>query len=97
MKLISSWSGGKDSCLALYKARQKGEDVLLLLNFISEEYQRCSFHGLASELMTLQAQALHIPIRQVAVPADMQEYEIKFKATVSLLKEQKKNSRNDLR
>ncbi|MGB9699597.1 MAG: diphthine--ammonia ligase [Thermodesulfobacteriota bacterium] len=90
MKLISSWSGGKDSCLALYKALQKGEEVCLLLNFISEEYQRCCFHGLASELMIQQAQALDIPIRQVAVPADMQEYEKKFKLTVNHLMEKEK-------
>lgn len=90
MKLISSWSGGKDSSLALYKSLQKRDDICLLLNFISEEYQRCCFHGLASELMTLQAQALDLPLLQVAVPAEMQEYENKFKLTVRRLKEKEK-------
>lgn len=90
MKLISSWSGGKDSCLALYKTLLKGGEVCLLLNFISAEYRRCCFHGLASELMTLQAQALDLPLLQVAVPAEMQEYENKFKLTVRALKEKEK-------
>ncbi len=90
MRLVASWSGGKDSCLALYKARQRGEEVCLLLNFISAEYQRCCFHGLPRELITLQARALGLPLLQVAVPADMQEYEKKFKLTVKALKEKEK-------
>lgn len=87
MKLIASWSGGKDSCLALYKAQQKGEEVALLLNFISAEYQRCCFHGIARELMTAQARALGIPMQQVAVPAQMPAYEEKFKSAVREWKE----------
>ena len=62
MKLISSWSGGKDSCLALHKAIQQGHEISVLLNFISEEYKRCCFHGISNELMNLQSEAIQIPI-----------------------------------
>jgi uncharacterized protein (TIGR00290 family) len=90
MKLISSWSGGKDSCLALYKAIQKGYEISLLLNFISEEYKRCCFHGVSNELMNIQADAIEIPIFQRSVPADMEEYETQFKLVVNELKTKRK-------
>lgn len=86
MNLISSWSGGKDSCLALYKTLQKGHKIKGLLNFISTEYRRCCFHGLASELMNVQAQAIGFPLFQKAVPPDMDEYEIQFKSAVNELR-----------
>jgi uncharacterized protein (TIGR00290 family) len=90
LKLISSWSGGKDSCLALFKAIQKGYEISILLNFISEEYKRCCFHGVSSELMNIQAEAMEIPIFQKSVPADMEEYENQFKLAVNELKEKRK-------
>jgi len=90
MKLISSWSGGKDSCLALFKAIQKGYEISILLNFISEEYKRCCFHGVSSELMNIQAEAIQIPIVQKSVPAGMEEYENQFKLAVNELKEKRK-------
>jgi uncharacterized protein (TIGR00290 family) len=89
MKLISSWSGGKDSCLALFKAIQKGYEISILLNFISEEYKRCCFHGVSNELMNIQAEAIQIPIVQKPVPADMEEYETQFKLAVNELKKRK--------
>jgi diphthine-ammonia ligase len=89
MKLISSWSGGKDSCLALFKAIQKGYEISILLNFISEEYKRCCFHGVSNELMNIQAEAIQIPIVQKSVPADMEEYETQFKLAVNELKKRK--------
>ena len=90
MKLISSWSGGKDSCLALFKAIQKGYEISILLNFISEEYKRCCFHGVSNELMNIQADAIEIPIFQRSVPADMEEYETQFKLVVNELKTKRK-------
>jgi len=37
LKVISSWSGGKDSCLACYEAMKRGYKVEYLLNFICGE------------------------------------------------------------
>lgn len=89
MKLISSWSGGKDSCLALFKAIQKGYEISILLNFISEEYKRCCFHGVSNGLMNIQSEAIQIPIVQKSVPAGMKEYETQFKLAVNELKKRK--------
>jgi len=89
MKLISSWSGGKDSCLALFKAIQQGYEISILLNFISEEYKRCCFHGISNELMNMQSEAIQIPIVQKSVPTDMKGYETQFKLAVNELKKRK--------
>jgi uncharacterized protein (TIGR00290 family) len=85
-KVISSWSGGKDSCLACYKAMKRGYQVEYLLNFISKEYKRCCFHGLEAELLNLQAQLIGIPLIQKEVSPDMEEYEREFKEAVSEIK-----------
>jgi uncharacterized protein (TIGR00290 family) len=84
--VISSWSGGKDSCLASYKAIQEGFKVRYLLNFVSKEYKRCCFHGIEAGLLKLQAELTGIPLVQKEVTADMQEYEKEFKAAVNELK-----------
>lgn len=83
---ISSWSGGKDSCLASYKAIQQGYKIKYLLHFISKETKRGCFHGIESRLMQLQADALGLSLIQKEVSPDMQKYEEEFKEAVSELK-----------
>jgi diphthine-ammonia ligase len=78
-----SWSGGKDSCLAGYRAMKQGYTVAMLLNFVSRDSQRCCFHGIPQSLMRLQAQALGIPIVTHPMPDNMQKYEEEFKNAVS--------------
>jgi len=86
LKAISSWSGGKDSCLACYKAIQQGYDVKLLLNFISRESKRGCFHGIEGRLLKFQADLIGIPLEQREVSPDMNKYEEEFKAAVSQLR-----------
>lgn len=83
---ISSWSGGKDSCLALYKAIKQGLKIKYLLNFISKEYKRCCFHGIEGKLIKLQTELIGIPLIQKEVSADMKEYEKEFKEAILELK-----------
>lgn len=83
---VSSWSGGKDSCLACYKALKSGYQIKHLLNFVSKEYKRCCFHGTEAELLKLQAELTGIPLVQKEVSPDMKKYEEEFKAAVSALK-----------
>lgn len=42
-KVVASWSGGKESCLACYKAISEGFAVSHLLNFIIKD--RLALHG----------------------------------------------------
>jgi diphthine-ammonia ligase len=86
MILISSWSGGKDSCLACYKAIKSGSRVGYLLNLISNQYKRCCFHGIEANLLNLQAESVGIPLIQKEVSPDMEKYEEEFKAAVSEIK-----------
>ncbi len=86
MQVVASWSGGKDSCLACHKAVMQGYEVSHLVNFISREFRRVSFHGVRARLIFRQAQAMGIPLVQYTVPPDMSLYEQRFKQAVSVLK-----------
>jgi diphthine-ammonia ligase len=72
-----SWSGGKDSCLACYRAITSGMQVRYLLNMVTEDERWSRSHGLSAEVLRRQAEALGIPlVQQRTTRAD---YEAKFK------------------
>ncbi len=77
---LMSWSGGKDSCLALYEALRLGYRVSRLMNFISTDPKRVRFHGTNPGLIQLQGEALGIPVHQPETTWD--GYERDFKAAV---------------
>ncbi|MFA6357217.1 MAG: diphthine--ammonia ligase [Candidatus Omnitrophota bacterium] len=81
-KALASWSGGKDSCLACYRAIKQGYKIKYLLNFISRESKRGCFHGLEGKLLRFQADLIGIPLVQYEVSPDMQKYEEEFKAAI---------------
>ncbi|MEM2896149.1 MAG: diphthine--ammonia ligase [Candidatus Bathyarchaeia archaeon] len=83
MNYIASWSGGKDSCFACYKAICDGLNVSYLVNFISKEYRRVSFHGTEARLIQLQAEAVGIPLLQKETTWN--GYEQEFKESVKSL------------
>ena len=78
-----SWSGGKDSCLALYRALQQRYSVRALLNFVSQDSKRCCFHGVPRELMEWQSQSLGIPLVTHPMPDAMREYEEAFRRAIA--------------
>lgn len=84
MRVVVSWSGGKDSCLACYRAISDGFKVSHLLNFVSKNGTSMS-HGLDSRLMVAQSQAIGIPLIQRDVTWDT--YEDGFKAAMVKLKQ----------
>jgi diphthine-ammonia ligase len=61
MKIIASWSGGKDSCFACYKAIQEGHDVSQLLIMMSDP-SKSNFHMIPSDTLDAQSQVIGIPI-----------------------------------
>lgn len=85
MKAIVSWSGGKDSCLACYKAIKKGFEIEYLFNTISDKYDRSLFHGVRSKLLKAQAKSMGVPMIQK--PVDEDNYETEF---VGVLKKARK-------
>ena len=80
VKAIASWSGGKDSVFACYKALSQGIEVTYLLNAINKRYGRVSFHGVRRELIELQAEAVGIPLCQPRV--NRTNYEEKYKEAI---------------
>ena len=83
MRVISSWSGGKESCLSCWKAIQKGYGVSFILNFISEEFKRVSFHGVEAGLIQKQVSGTGISLVQKETTPD--GYENEFKDAVAEL------------
>ena len=83
MSYISSWSGGKDSCFACYRALNEGYELSHLANFISQEFKRVSFHGTESRLIQMQSQAIGIPVLQKETTPN--GYEREFKEAVRSL------------
>lgn len=64
------WSGGKDSCLALWRARQTGLRITGLLNFFDDASGRVRFHGVRSALISEQARALGLDLFQCGTKPD---------------------------
>jgi diphthine-ammonia ligase len=75
-----SWSGGKDSCLALYYAIQNGGMPKALLTMLREDGERSRSHGLPVNLIQRQAQNLNIPI--FAKKTSWNDYEKSFLSTL---------------
>ncbi len=65
-----SWSGGKDSALALWTLRRWLLEPEALITTVTETYGRISMHGVRRELLARQAEALPIPLVEVLIPPD---------------------------
>ena len=78
------WSGGKDSALALMRARSRGLNVERLINFYDPLTDRVRFHATRSELIKAQADAIGIGIRRLGTP--WEHYEATFVHMLAELK-----------
>jgi len=68
--VVMSWSGGKDSAMALYEVRRSQQyDIVALLTSVSDEYRRISHHGVREMLLEEQADAIGIPLHKVYLPS----------------------------
>ncbi len=76
---LASWSGGKDSCLACYRAIKDGIRISHLVHFVRE----FNLHGVDERLIRLQAGLSGIPIVQRKVLSD--NFKVEFKDTVRCL------------
>lgn len=82
-KAIVSWSGGKDSALALYEVAAEYE-VVALLTTVTSGYDRVSMHGVRTRLLEQQAAALNYPLDPVLIPprCTNDEYEDRMRETL---------------
>ena len=61
-----SWSGGKDSALALHALRDSTDyEVTALITSVTQGYDRISIHGVRRSLLERQADAVGLPLVEV--------------------------------
>lgn len=90
-KAIFNWSTGKDSALALHRTLAAGDlDVRWLLTTVNDEHDRVSMHGVRTELLQAQADALGLPLVQIRLPntPTMEAYDAAMRNTLHQLREQ---------
>jgi len=85
-KAFVSWSGGKDCCLAYYRAKQQGLWVCSLFNMAREDGSRSRSHGLSTELLNMQAQAMGLTLVQGQATWD--DYKTEFERVLTTLHQQ---------
>ncbi len=77
--VLLSWSGGKDSCLALHELLRANSAyrVEALLTTITRDFDRISMHGVRRVLLERQAESIGLPIHQALINkgATNDEYE----------------------
>ena len=84
-KVLLSWSGGKDSVLALRELQKNDNfEIVALITTITKGYDRVSMHGIRRILLEQQADSIGIPLENVFISnnASNQEYESKFSEVV---------------
>jgi uncharacterized protein (TIGR00290 family) len=76
IKFFCSWSGGKDSCLALYRAIQTSAVPSLLLTLLTANKGKSETHALDVSLINAQSDSLGIPLRTYEIEENhYEEYE----------------------
>jgi uncharacterized protein (TIGR00290 family) len=76
--VLMSWSGGKDSCVALYELQRSGDHAVVgLLTTVTRDHARISMHGVHRRLLARQAAALGLPLFEspISAGAGNDEYE----------------------
>ena len=86
MRMGVLFSGGKDSCLALYKA-MKIHEIVCLISLISKNKESYMFHTPNIELTKMQAEAIKLPIIQKITKGEKEKELKDLKEILSLAKE----------
>ncbi|MCK4273422.1 MAG: diphthine--ammonia ligase [Dehalococcoidales bacterium] len=85
-RVFASWSGGKDCCLACYRATASGLDIRYLANTVTGDGERSCSHGVSAAVIRRQAEALGIPIMQQRTAGD--NYEAQFITMLKVFKKE---------
>ncbi len=85
-KVFASWSGGKDCCLALYRAVTSGLEIRCLANTVTADGLRSCSHGMAAAVIKRQAGAMGLPI--VQTPTTDKNYREQFVKMLTAFKEE---------
>ena len=88
-RVLVSWSGGKDSALALAELlKDPTIHVVGLLTSVTRGYDRVSIHGVRRQLLEAQAESLGLPLMEIALEPDCSNaaYEAAFLASIAKAK-----------
>jgi uncharacterized protein (TIGR00290 family) len=94
-KLLLSWSGGKDSAMALYELQKaRGYEIASLLTTVTHGYERISMHGVREELLERQAECLGLGLHKIVIPknATNEEYEANMRKVLTRYKRENVDS-----
>ena len=86
MKILVSWSSGKDSAWMLHDLQQRhAGDVAGLLTTVNEAFDRVAMHAVRRSLLEAQASAANVPLYIVNIPwpCSNAEYEARLGAAVA--------------
>lgn len=81
-----SWSGGKDSALALWRAWRHAGAPATLLCMLIDDGSRSRSHGLRPDVLAAQAEAMGLPLRSGAT--SWHDYEANFIARLCALRDE---------
>ena len=79
--VLFTWSGGKDSAMALYELEKTvNYQIAALITTVTKDYDRVSMHGVRRILLEQQAASLGYPLKQVSISsnASNEEYEARM-------------------
>ncbi len=82
---VMSFSGGKDSTLALYRMIKKGYEPVALLTTVKKDADKSWTHGINRKLLKQVSESLSIPLLEVE--CDVCEYEKEFEKSLIKAKE----------
>jgi uncharacterized protein (TIGR00290 family) len=86
MKVLVSWSSGKDSAWMLHRLKQDpAMNIGGLLTTMNEAFDRVAMHAVRRTLLEAQAQAAGIPLRTIPLPwpCTNEEYEKRMRTAVA--------------
>lgn len=86
MKILVSWSSGKDAAWMLHQLRLAHPAAVQgLLTTTNEAFDRVAMHGVPRDILEAQAQAAGLPLRVVPLPwpCANEEYERRMRAAVT--------------
>lgn len=76
VKFVTSWSGGKDSALAAYRAIQAGNTPAMLWTMFEKDQPHSKSHALPLEIVQAQAKQMNVPL--MIRKADWAGYQVQF-------------------
>lgn len=88
--ILLSWSGGKDSALALREiVRSREYNVKALLTTVTAEFDRISMHGVRRSLLHAQASSLGLSLEEIWIPKNSSNeiYEAQMEAVLTKYRE----------